>query len=400
MLRESYIRRIAAVLKKYVLGRAKGEDLPAEDQAALQSWLEKDPENTGVLRSIDDNGEFKAELDEMRQIRGNLLNRWERLDQLTGEKENKSISRIRPLVRLSIAGCLIVFCIMGYWLYPVRWGPAKKEVVASNNDINPGRDQAVLTLADGRRVNLDSAKNGTLTNQGKTTIVKTNGGELAYQDLGHKEAAALIYNTLSTPNGGKYSLVLPDGSKVWLNAASSLTFPTTFDPTKREVTLKGEAFFEIKHLHAIPFVVHTAKETIEDLATSFNVAAYDNDPVEKTTLLTGSIRVVAAQRSVVLKPGEQTRSEVAEDFAVATVKTVQETAWMRNEFNFRDADLYGTMRQISRWYDVQVDYRGNVPNRLLHGSAKRDTKLSTVLNALSVINVHCTLQGHTVIVEP
>jgi transmembrane sensor len=188
---------------------------------------------------------------------------------------------------------------------------------------------------------------------------------------------------------------------VWLNAASSLTYPTTFNSGKREVTLKGEAFFEVTHQPNRPFIVHTDRETIEDLSTRFDVMAYDNEDVQKTTLVKGAIRVSGTdQQSTVLHPGQQARSAGKGALTVASVEPEVETAWMNNEFKFQDVDLYSAMRQIERWYDVQVVYRGKVPNRPLRGSAARDAKLSRVLAALRVVNLHYQLNDRIVTIEP
>lgn len=303
------------------------------------------------------------------------------------------------IVAASFAG----FIILGVVLFH-KTKPSQTQVADTNKpyqkDIPPGTNKAILTLADGRRIDLDRGSIGTVSLQAGSRVMKSKEGLLSYLAIGGG-SDRITYNTLVTPRGGKYALILPDGSKVWLNAASSLRYPVSFARLKqREVSLTGEGYFEIKHLQSVPFIVHTRTTVIQDIGTRFNVMAYDDEPVQKTTLAEGAIKLTENNKAVILQPGEQGETDRNGSLKIAKVKVDQETSWMHNEFNFYDADLYSVMRQISRWYNVEIAYRGNIPNRLLYGSASRDTKLSTVLHLLSVIHINGRLEGNTVIIEP
>lgn len=274
-------------------------------------------------------------------------------------------------------------------------------------DIPPGNDKAILTLGDGSRIILDDAQNGVLANQEGKSILKTAEGELIYSfsDSDSSPATSIIpaetvsYNTIQTPKGGKFQVRLPDGSKVWLNAASSLRFPATFSGAQREVELTGEAYFEVAHDPSRIFKVTTRGQAVQVLGTHFNINAYTDEPTVNTTLLEGSVRIsdLRTNKSQLLKPGEQ--AKLAEKIEVVNIKnTAEAVAWKDGYFQFYEADIQTVMRQIERWYDVTVRYEGEVPQNRFGGEIERNLSLLQVLKILEKSRVHFRLEGREVIV--
>jgi transmembrane sensor len=271
-------------------------------------------------------------------------------------------------------------------------------------DAPPGRNGAILTLASGEKVLLDSLGNGIVTTQGKTTVLIKN-GRLVYDASARQNE--VLYNTITTPKGRQYQLALPDGSLVWLNAASSITYPTVFAGNDRSVNLTGEAYFEVAKDKSKPFHVKVHKMDVEVLGTHFNINAYNDEGVIKTTLLEGKVKVVndepatGSQQPAVLKPGEQailtsdSRLTINDDADVETVM-----AWKNGRFQFDRTPLPVVMRQLSRWYDMEVEYVKDTPDVVFAGKMGRDLNLSQVLNVLSKMEVNFKVEGKKLIVMP
>lgn len=285
----------------------------------------------------------------------------------------------------------------------------EKENILVENDISAGVDKAILTLGDGSKIILDDAKNGVLANQGGNSILKAAEGELIYSfindnipiHLAEVKVNKIIYNTIETPKGGKFQVKLPDGSKVWLNAASSLRFPTSFSGNKREVELIGEAYFEVAHDSSKVFQVNARNQVVQVLGTHFNINAYQDEPTVNTTLLEGSVRVsdLHSHISQLLKPGEQ--SKLSEQIEVINLKNTNEAvAWKDGYFQFDEADIKTVMRQIERWYDVSIVYEGNLPDYKFGGEIERSLSLLQVLKILEKTKIHFRLEGREVIVMP
>jgi ferric-dicitrate binding protein FerR (iron transport regulator) len=281
--------------------------------------------------------------------------------------------------------------------------PSASPTVAA--DIRPGGNKAVLTLADGRTINLDSSTNGVLAAQQNTTISKLADGQLAYKGSTNEKPMPLAFNTLSTPKAGQFALTLADGTRVWLNNASTLRYPVAFTGAGRSVDLYGEAYFEVARDLAHPFrvIVHGAADhtsTIEVLGTAFNVMAYGDEPDERATLLSGSIRCTDAGHSTLLRPDQQS---VLDDKGVLRVLPhvdVQEvTAWKNGYFHFDHSSLENTMRQLARWYDIDIRYEGRPSPQEFMGRIQRDLPLSIVLHGLENDHVHFSLQGRTLVVD-
>jgi ferric-dicitrate binding protein FerR (iron transport regulator) len=266
------------------------------------------------------------------------------------------------------------------------------------NDIAPGQNGAILTLASGQKILLDSAVNGSLAQQGNVSIIKRN-GELIYSNDGN--TSTVVYNTMTTPKGRQFNLVLADGSRVWLNAASSITFPTAFNGNERKVTITGEAYFEVAHNAAMPFIVEKGNTSILVLGTHFNVNAYDDESLLSVTLLEGSVKVRNSINSSFLKPGQQ--AQIKKDEKISVLKDVDVenvVAWKNGRISFQGAGIETVMRQMSRWYDVDIVYNKKLDD-LFYADIPRSTMLSDVLKALELTrNVHFKIEGRKVIVVP
>lgn len=272
----------------------------------------------------------------------------------------------------------------------------------------PGGNKALLTLADGSVIVLDSAANGALTQQGKTTVLKKQDGELVYESKSNTRQDAIAWNTISTPRGGQYHVVLPDGTKVWLNAVSSLRFPASFTGNERRVELTGEAYFEVEKDHNKPFRVVIApsplgkgRGEVEVLGTHFNIMAYNDEATINTTLLEGSVNMSSSKGHCLLKPGEQARVAKDGQLALNEHADVEEAiAWKNGSFQFHNANVETVMRQISRWYDVDIEYAENVPVEKFEGEIPRNSNIDQVFKILELSNVHCKIEGKKVTVLP
>ncbi|MES2112155.1 MAG: FecR domain-containing protein [Bacteroidota bacterium] len=270
---------------------------------------------------------------------------------------------------------------------------------AQKHDLLPGGNKATLTLANGSKIDVDSLKNGLFTAQPGAQVTKE-GGKLSYDASTGSKSAEISYNTLTTPKGGEYQLVLADGTKVWLNAASSLKFPTAFTGSERVVELTGEAYFDVKHDASQPFKVKTARETVQDIGTQFNINSYADENAVTTTLVEGSIRIFTGKTQKVIEPGQQYLlknnglAEVRND-----VDTDEITAWKSGMFQFNNADMKTIMRQIGRWYNVDVEYQGEVSNATYHGRISRNSKASDVLKILELSGMNFKIERSKIIVK-
>ena len=282
----------------------------------------------------------------------------------------------------------------------------QKTPTPAQPDIQPGSNKALLTLADGSTIALDSAHPGSLMRQGNTQVLKLAGGQLKYNAIAGAEHSSVSYNVLSTPRGGQYRLVLPDGSRVWLNAASAIRYPTAFNGRDREVEISGEAYFEIAKNASMPFRVLTVNHlgdagpmTIDVLGTSFNVNAYADEDAIRTTLLEGLVKVTKGSNAGLLQPGQQ--AQLQKNGALSWMQDANveaAVAWKNGVFEFGDEELPVILRQISRWYDVDVVYEGTVPTDRFTGRVSRNTTLSGVLKILKLSGIAVTVENNKIIV--
>ena len=326
--------------------------------------------------------------------------------------------------KLAVAASVILVLGIGIYFFNLNSKPPGILTVLqaenAKNDIPPGKNAATLTLANGRQIKLSAADNGILAKEAGISITKTADGQLVYRiessstskNRRSEKESLPAYNTLSTSTGEQYQVILPDQTKVWLNASSSIRYATSFARGgNRLVTLMGEAYFEVAKMK-IPFLVSTKYQTIQVLGTHFNINSYENEPDTKTTLLEGSVQVsspaalrggtsIRSSNMVLLKPGQQS---ILTDrrLKVIAADTEQETSWKNGQFYFRNTPLKAVMRQISRWYDVEVVYHKEVSDQvMLGGWISRSKKISAILNLIELTGqAHFKVEGRRITVMP
>lgn len=324
-------------------------------------------------------------------------------DKLAAESEIKPAARVHFLHRWGWAAAVVLVLGAAAWFISHHHRKPPAAIVAGNAqpDADPGKNGAILTLADGSRMVLDSAGNGLITRQNGTTVVlKNNALQYTPESTG---AGEMEYNTITTPKGRQFQVVLPDGTKVWLNAASALQFPVAFNGADRVVELSGEAYFDVSKNARQPFKVKVLKKMeIEVLGTGFNVNAYTNELHTYTTLVEGAVRVSLANGgSTVLKPGDQLKASNTGMQVSRNADMEKAIAWKNGLFNFEGVSLKEMMRQLERWYNLEVVYEGNVPDVKFFGEMSRSLKLSDVLTGLERSDVHFRLEeGRRLIVMP
>jgi ferric-dicitrate binding protein FerR (iron transport regulator) len=302
------------------------------------------------------------------------------------DAQRRRPARLWP--RIAAAASILLFIAIGaYFIW--HKNPAGLNLYITKNDIPPGHSQATLTLGNGQKIVLTKGVYKNLL-QGTTAININNG--VTYTTGLNKNAGTISYNTLSTANGEQspYPLILPDGSRVWLNAKSSITFPTAFNGKERIVKITGEALFEIAHNAKQPFKVQTQKQTIEDIGTIFNVNAYADEPATKTTLIEGKVKV----NDLLLVPGQQTDGK-----QIKTINTKRYTAWKNGDFYFEDDSIQTVMRQLSRWYNIEISYEGHMPTEGFTAQISRSKNISAILQLLeNTGGVHFKIDGRRITV--
>ena len=311
------------------------------------------------------------------------------------EKKTFSIGLKSIYIKYAIAASILFFLSITTYIFVSK---NNKPNIINNayKGIVPGGNKAMLTLANGTKITLDDASKGEIAKQAGASITKTADGHIVYRAEASTNDAG--QNTVATPRGGQYKITLPDGTNVWLNAASSLTYPTTFNGTERLVTLKGEAYFEVAKNKQMPFRVKSAIQTIEVLGTHFNINAYADENAIKTTLLEGSVKVSSASNSSLIVPGEQAIVNWAGNGSIARLKVNldKETAWKNGIFSFENDDLKSVMRQICRWYNIDVVYEGHLPPEKYFGEISRNSSLTEVFRILELNNLKFNVEGKTV----
>jgi transmembrane sensor len=317
----------------------------------------------------------------------------------------------KVLLMTCVAAASLLLIFLGYFRFFHEKNPLGEISKTTANykkslqNVNAGVNKTVLTLADGSTINLGSSEKGTLATQGNIKVIKSEDGQLLYY-RDHEGLTSTVYNTIETPRGGTYELVLSDGTKIWLNAASSLKFPAAFQGKTREVVLDGEAYFEVAKNVAMPFHVNVNHMTIEVLGTHFNINAYEDEPAISTTLLEGSVKVKKElysklrSQTLLLKPGE--RADFAKDGNLtinrhADLKGV--TAWKDDNFQFNDTPVADIMRQVSRWYDVEVQYNGPIATRKITGTISRNVSLVQLIDMLQYAGVNLKIENKKIIIN-
>jgi ferric-dicitrate binding protein FerR (iron transport regulator) len=306
---------------------------------------------------------------------------FDRLMAKAGAREATGPVSRRLWPRVAVAAALIIVAGVGIFYYQHQSVEQPKQIV--HNDIQPGSNKAILTLANGQKIVLTGVANGTLASQSGVKVNKTKDGELVYNASGDAQAGS-AFNTAETPQGGQYQVTLADGTKVWLNAASSLKYPVQFNGTERRVELTGEAYFEVAKDKEHPFIVHTAQEDVKVLGTHFNINAYKDEAAAKTTLLEGSVLLSAGALQKMLKPGQQASFSRGQ-MDIKEVDTEEAVAWKNGYFMFSNEDLGGVMRKVARWYAIDVQYEDEtLKQEVIWGSMTRFASVSKVLHMLEL----------------
>lgn len=341
-------------------------------------------------RLVDSNHQAEMSLDE---ITG-LHNKIQDTIKEEGSKIETLPSRDWHWSKIAAAAVVLITLSVGVFYYSRQ--DVKPDKLA--RDIAPGGNKAILTLANGKKIVLSDAKNGKLAAESGVTVTKLADGKIIYAAEQGKVANATL-NSIETPRGGQYEVILPDGSKVSLNAASSLTYPASFVALKeRRVELKGEAYFEVAKDKKHPFIVKTENQEIKVLGTHFNINSYSDEPTAKTTLIEGSVLVKASDTEQILKPGYQAINGIS-GLRVVAANVDEVLAWKNGYFMFDNEGIESVMRKISRWYNVDVVFKGNVPKDKFGGTVSRFENVSQVLRKLTYTDkVHFIIEERRIIV--
>lgn len=374
-----------------------------EDIEKWEKWLQKYPEHQQSI------GELKATILALGYYSGEesvQANYFRLQQQIKKRSDQHRFKKIGKTVWFKIAAALLAVGAISLFLFRQQ---APKETKAIGQQVgSPGKDAAILTLKDGSVISLTDIRNGSVVAlQGGVEIQKNKNGELVYRAVEQDAAATAAVNKITTNRGNQYQVILPDGSKAFLNANSTLTYPLKFAQNARTVRMTGEIYFEISKLEMqtggdkkrIPFYVETAEQKIEVLGTHFNVNAYPDEPYTTTTLLEGSVRVTSLKRneSVLLKPGQ--RSLLSERLRIDNTDSSQDVSWTQGDFVFKGEELSSLLRKISRWYNVDVECPQRLEKLKFDGMVSRSQPLSTIIDMLEITGkVKIKINGRRLIV--
>ncbi|PTT02282.1 anti-sigma factor [Pedobacter sp. HMWF019] len=373
------------LLKKYMDGECS-----EEEKAIVESWYQE-LNNINAHHSLN-NHPNKDLVEQTKKEVWNTLS--------VHKNKNKG-----TFLWLKITSAAVVLILLSVYLFLPDQKSTLTRQVAKISDIAPGGNKAFLTLANGKKISLTDAANGELVKEAGLVIQKKADGQLIYT-AGNSagSASGSQYNIIETPRGGKYQINLPDGTRVWLNSGSALKYPLNFTGHFRKVELKGEGYFEVAKDKTKPFLVKTTQQEVEVLGTHFNISSYTDEAVVKTTLLEGSVKVKATlvdskvSSQEILKPGQQSQLR-SNQLKIGPADLESVMAWKNGDFVFEGDDLKSIMRQLSRWYDVEVIYQGNFENLHFGGYVSRSKNISSVLNIMaSTGKVHFKISDKKIIV--
>ena len=394
------LHQIQAILKKHLEG-----ELTEAEQQQLQQWLKQSAANQALFNKINDPDYLPVQLEKMEAFDEDRV--WQKIEQATAPAPVRQMPNWKHGMSWAAAVLLLLLAGAGYWIVTQKNNQptiAQTQHKGLDKQVLPGKEGAILTLADGRQVLLDSVKQGMLATQHSTKVMVQD-GRLVYKDgTPYDEgAAAPVSNTITTTKGRYYQLILPDGSGVWLNAASSITYPVAFTGSSREVSITGEVYFEVAKDKSRPFRVTANEVQVEVLGTHFNINGYTNESNTSITLLEGSVRVSgnkAKYQPLILAPGQQARigGQGVELVPKANIDEVM--AWKNGTFSYQDADIQTVMRQMERWYDIEVKFEGRIPADRFIGKVPRSANLSQVLRILKLSDVNIRIDGKTLTITP
>jgi len=382
---------IAGLISKLITER-----LSADEQAKLDNWIQESDDNRRLFDELTNPAKLEHELERGDQV--STEQAWENMNQRLGD-DPVSVKPVRNTewVRLGLAASLLMAGALALILHRPYSKHLSRQAPQSALQLSrvPSAPQPTLILGNGHRVVLN--KSSQLSMREKDGSLLSNAGSTLKYDSRESHNQEIVYNTIVVPRGSQYQLILADGSKVWINSASSLRYPTAFSSKTREVYLDGEAYFEVAHNANSPFKVKTAKAEVQVLGTHFNVNAYPDEATCKTTLLEGSVKVKTPTGDQIIKPGQQdVASSDGSQIVDSNVDLEEEVAWKDGLFFFKDAGIQEIMRQACRWYDLKVAYDGPAPDIRFTGKMSRKVNAAGLINILKYAGFHIQEDGKTI----
>ncbi|MES2275944.1 MAG: FecR domain-containing protein [Bacteroidota bacterium] len=393
--------QVAAMVAKMLTG-----ELSAEEKDVLDNWIKADAENIKLFNRLTN----KAYLADQLKIWNSDIDEigWEKLQARIRPQQQSNIRRLsyRGLKYAAVLFPFVLFCALGWYLHTKNNTVSKQSPQLVKVSVLPGSNKARLILSNGKQIELGGSGVDSIKEQGGTSIMVT-GNQLAYESevSGGNNLTANVFNTVVTPRGGEYQVILPDGTKVWMNAASSLRYPTKFTESERKVYLSGEAYFEVTKDAAHPFIVSARKMDIQVLGTKFNVKAYNDEDFDKTTLTEGHVRLtaIAGHNKADLYPGFQSTVGHSDGHIQIDRANIEEAlAWKNGLFVFESEPLESIMRKISRWYDIDVDF-SSLKLKQYHftGRIKRQENVQHILDMITeTAKVKFKLNNRTLTISP
>ncbi len=391
---------IGALVLKYLK-----DELSAAEKAKLDEWLLESDHNRELFEKVTNPHFVDPELKSFSASNKELA--WQKIEEATKREGavTHSGKKGRKVFRYA---AIIVFVLLSamFTVYQIKQKghQSKEDRQLVHKDIVPGGNKAVLTLADGTKIVLDEAKNGRLAQQQNVVITKAKDGQLIYDlsQSGDRTSEEATYNTIATPRGGQYQLILPDGTNVWLNSMSSLKFPTVFKGNERRVELSGEAYFEVAKDKAKPFYVNAKDMEVKVLGTHFNIAAYTDEDNMRATLLEGSVKVNRGVMESPIEPGQEAVVTPAQKgFTVRQADIEKAVAWKNGYFLFRNESIESLMTTISRWYNMDVYYDGEMQDKIYGGKFSKTSNLSELLKSLELTGtIKFKVEGRRITVMP
>jgi transmembrane sensor len=373
----------------HILDKYLNHSANEKERALVESWYETE----SGKRKLNDEDDFEHLSTEL----------WAATQQRAGLYPKIKTKKLWPYV--AAAALILIFLSIGSYVLLNKQSGQQQLAKNQTHDIPPGSNKAILTLANGKKIILNNVQNGKLIQQENIAITKTKDGQIVYQASDKGAATDMAYNTTTTPRGGEYRITLTDGTNVWLNAASSITYPTTFSGKDRLVEITGEVYFEVAHNAAKPFRVKCHGQTVEVLGTHFDINSYDDENVVKTTLLEGSVKVSTGEHVALLRPGQQSQVSIKENMnglfkGIQNVNADEAVAWKNGLFHFENADVQTVMRLFARWYDVDIIYKGKISERTYSGEIHKNLTVLQALDLLNFANIHFSVEGRKIVVSP
>ncbi len=387
--------RIAYLIAGYIRG-----SLTESEHDELDNWVEESDDNMLLFEELTDEKNIEANLEWMDKTMT------EKNLELTKNKIefNPKYKKLKTKIWFYSVAASVIILVAAFAIYKIINHKQSNQISTANideNEIRPGGNKATLTLSNGSVIDLANISNGLIKQDVGTIIKKAKEGEIVYDTRSENNNRAVSYNILSTPKGGQYQVQLPDGSTVWLNAGSSLRYPTAFSTTNRTVELKGEGFFEITKDKTKPFIVKLADGSeVKVLGTHFNIMAYENEKSEDITLLKGSVQIKKGDEIQNLTPGEQGKIISSKIILINSADTDQVIGWKNGQFVFRDADIQSIMRQVARWYDVDIKFEA-AKSEHFNATISRNEPVLKLLNILEETGeVHFKIKNKIIYVLP